>query len=522
MKKRLLLIGAALVFGVVGAVTACTEEPQPSPQKTDGGGDPGQYTDHTGEITNATNRAVYNLMRELYYWNDAVKRVESVPQTYDPSEFLTGLIENLDWASVQDASNGENPPTIDGVWNADRTERTHIYSFISQIGGTRSTRAASSEVTFGFDFEMFDADFKPIVYANYARYAVVSWTQPGGPAEQAGLKRGTIIDKYAYGNGSPATIGMAQYEQLFTQINAAAASPNRMALVDNKGQSYVVTSGTMKVSPIIAHNVVWSPGGAKAGYFAYTSFERGDDGEFDNEMRQAFAGFKNSGVQELVIDLRYNGGGYVSSSQLLASLAGNVDGSQIFGKLYRNPGAVDFLATYYGQHMDNPEILYFNDEPAAYRLGLNRVYVLATKSSASASELVINALRGVDVEVVVIGGETNGKNVGMDVMRFPVGGNTYEFAPITFKNLNARDFCNYAAGFAPDYRIDEFRGLNASGGVYELGNANEELLKAALVHIDGGQPAVDVPTRSLVREYGVGGVLEKPVRGAIMHELELL
>ena len=83
-------------------------------------------------------------------------------------------------------------------------------------------------------------------------------------------------------------------------------------------------------------------------------------------------------------------------------------------------------------------------------LGIKHLYIIATGSTASASEMVIAGLRGLDVPVTIIGTRTEGKNCGMDVMVRTIDRYDYEFAPITFLNYNAKDFNDYADGFEAD------------------------------------------------------------------------
>jgi hypothetical protein len=167
-----------------------------------------------------------------------------------------------------------------------------------------------------------------------------------------------------------------------------------------------------------------------------------------------------------------------------------VTSEQIFTKYIRNPSVNASL----------PQIDYFLDEPNS--LGLRRVYVLGTKSSASASELLINSLRGVDIEVILIGETTNGKNMGMDLCETVIGQYKYEMWPITFKTLHAQDFCNYAGGFSPDIYKNEFWDItNASGsGVIHPfgkdGDYKERLLATALALIDGHSVSPDIRSSS--------------------------
>ena len=99
------------------------------------------------------------------------------------------------------------------------------------------------------------------------------------------------------------------------------------------------------------------------------------------------------------------------------------------------------------------------DAAMAYNFPLKEIYVVGTNDTASSSEMLINALRGIGKKVTLVGGRTNGKNVGMEVWNTQNGlgaidGNHYIFAPITFQSYNCNGESNYDNGFAPEGKLD--------------------------------------------------------------------
>lgn len=92
---------------------------------------------------------------------------------------------------------------------------------------------------------------------------------------------------------------------------------------------------------------------------------------------------------------------------------------------------------------------------SAGALNLQHVYCIVGSGTASASELVINSLKGIDVEVTLIGKRTTGKNVGMEPVEYTIRNNVYEVVPITFQIYNAKGVGDYENGFTPDIEIDE-------------------------------------------------------------------
>uniref|UniRef100_S0DDL8 Putative S41 family peptidase n=1 Tax=termite gut metagenome TaxID=433724 RepID=S0DDL8_9ZZZZ len=441
------------------------------------------------------NKWVYETLEKWYYWNDAVKAATLPSNSLAYDEFLNTLLLDLDGA--QDDT--ENPPTIDGNYyaNGDR----YVYSYILQ---TSATRAASEETTFGFDIEPFYISKDD---ANRLGF-LVKWVQPDGPADLAGIKRGMWIYQYAGAN-----IYLSQYETFWYQLHYQQGG-NTMTLTDDADNEYDLTAASMKVTPILYHDVITSDEGKKVAYLVYNQFERGEvvgrgDGEYDNDLRELFGEFKAAGATELVLDLRYNPGGYVSSCQILTSLSGAVGASDVFAKLLRND---DIREVY---NVANPEVANFLDEPNS--LGLDKIYVLETSYSASASEMVINALRGVlgDNAIVHIGTKTEGKNVGMDLLEQTVGAYDYEMWPITFKIMNAKDFCNYAGGLTPNYLKNEYWDIiNTEGGVLrEFGDPEERLLNAALTLIDGGQVVDDTSSRAAQTRAATGATeMKQPAK----------
>jgi hypothetical protein len=284
---------------------------------------------------------------------------------------------------------------------------------------------------------------------------------------------------------------------------------------DADDKEYNLTATNMKVSPIFHKEVLTTAGGKKVAYLLYDQFnlgaKQGNKYEFDEELRSTFGEFKTAGATELVLDLRYNPGGHVASCQSLSSLIGDVTTSQVFMKLKYNASFTQ----------GNPEVLFFLNEPNS--LKLKTVYVLTTGSSASASESVINSLRGVDVNVVIIGADTIGKNMGMDLMETTIGKYRYEMRPITFKTLNAKNSCDFAGGFTPTIYKNELWDVlykGGSGEILELGDPLERLLATALSAIDGNNPAPDArpgSTRAATTGLQQMPLPENPRRGGLIN-----
>ena len=184
-----------------------------------------------------------------------------------------------------------------------------------------------------------------------------------------------------------------------------------------------------------------NPEGKKIGYLVYTSFDK----DYDDKLIEAVTALKAAGATELILDMRSNGGGSVDSSiKLTSMILGRDRAGELFADLKRNP------ANEYG---DSRCLL---DANVPVNLGLNRLYVIASGSTASASEMIITGLRGLDVPVTIVGTRTEGKNCGMDVMKRTIGGYEYTFAPITFLIYNAKGDNDYSNGIEADADMEMF------------------------------------------------------------------
>ena len=180
-------------------------------------------------------------------------------------------------------------------------------------------------------------------------------------------------------------------------------------------------------------------------HFGYIQFDDHDIGAQD-QLIGAFSDLKNKGVQDLVLDLRQNSGGYLYIAQAAASMVtGPGNAGRLFERLRYNDkrstdtaqSAMNFLAS-----VQYPEVQYAQGTPLP-QLGLPRVFVLTSGRTCSASESIINGLRGIDVQVIRIGTATCGKPYG-----FRQKNNCgYAYFAIEFQGMNAKGYGDYTTGF---------------------------------------------------------------------------
>jgi carboxyl-terminal processing protease len=308
-------------------------------------------------------------------------------------------------------------------------------------------------------------------------FGYVRYILPNSDATAKDIQRGTIF----YGiNGTQLTVsnyqsllGADNYTLNLADYNGGAITPN--------GKSVTLAKTILAENPILINKVITS-GTHKIGYLMYNGFYA----EYDNQLNDAFGTLKSQGVTDLVLDLRYNSGGSVLTATRLASMITGQYTGQVFAKQKWN----DKINSYF--ESSNPEALKnnFTDKigsTAINSLGLSKIYILTTKSSASASELVINGLKPY-MAVVQIGDITTGKNVGsVTLYDSPTFGkenrnpnHRYAMQPIVLKIVNAAGFGDYFNGLEPTYQLKE-----SIGNLDVLGNTTEPLLSTAIGKITG-------------------------------------
>lgn len=232
---------------------------------------------------------------------------------------------------------------------------------------------------------------------------------------------------------------------------------------------------TLASVPMPQVSVMDSPGTHRhVGYIEFLDFSFG----MQDQMIDAFRQVHDAGVQDLVLDLRANSGGYLYIAQSTASM---VTGGASIGRVFEQlnysdkrgaetqASKLNFIST-----VEIPETRYGagTDLP---QLNLPRLYVLTSGATCSASESVINSLRGVDVQVILVGDTTCGKPYGFHE-RDNCG---YAFFPIEFKGTNAKGFGDYTTGFTPTCNVADNPGALP-------GSASDPLLSAAFYHVDNG------------------------------------
>lgn len=398
-------------------------------------------TDDTTSTTNPNadvNGWIYDTMKSYYLWENQLTAKASTDNKLVPADYFESILVK--------------PGELDRFsWiQEDVAELTASLQGVNKVVGIR---------------------FTPF-YSNTAKTKValsVAYALKGSPADKAGIKRGDFIVKV---NGSELT--SENYSAAFSADNL------KFTLGDYNGTEIIANAKTVDVvkaevqtNPIQHYSII-EKGNKKIGYLVYLQFLT----QYDADIRNVFKEFKAKGVNELVLDLRYNGGGYISSSDIISSLiVKNLKPGTLMSKQEWNTELTSAYKSKYGNDVFDTDWL---NEPN--NLGtLNRVFVLTSTGTASASELVINNLKPY-MDVILIGDHTYGKNVGSITLSDDKKRWKWGMQPIVLRTVNSLGQSEYGTkeGFAPTVKVSD----NAIPFM-PFGDENETLLSVAIQRITG-------------------------------------
>ena len=311
-----------------------------------------------------------------------------------------------------------------------------------------------------------------VLQARPPRDVRVAYTEPDSPAADVSLSRGAkileidgerVLDSNNTDTLNAGLFPGANETHTFTVLDLGSQTPRTITMT-----AAVITS-----SPVHNIDILTASNGDRIGYMLFN--------DHSAPAAEAITGagryfLENGGIDDLVIDLRYNGGGLLYIAQMLASMvAGTEKEGEIFeeietnGKGYINSGTWNFAFEFPAGHPLS------NTDLTVPSIGLKRLFVLTSSRTCSASESIINSLRGVDIDVIVIGSPTCGKPYGF----IPAENCGTVYFSINFRGANAKGEADYEKGFIPACEVSEdFNHL--------LGDPEEILLKTALAYRDGG------------------------------------
>ena len=487
MDKKFL--GMLLFFIGSGFVTSCSDEETPNPNQ--GGDNPSEIEKTVSDEIYYANQLGKDIMSELYYWNEDIAS-DLAQWNIGTNEDPIGTVDRIRYH--------EGDKYID-KWTMMTND---MESFTSSVGGVSTT--------FGWNLTVY------LLSENSNEcIGVVNYVSAGSPAEQAGLKRGDILWSI---NGKSITT------ENYLDLYYAPSIDVTLAYVDwenntigDSGKTIELTAVTMYENPILC-DTVYEFNGKKVGYLAYTSFDLNSIPQLVEIGKK----FKSEGIKELVLDLRYNGGGYVITESVLASMfapKANVDAGDIFEReayndllteAYRQEGIsteTPFMTEYNYDEID----LHISTKDA--NIGLERIYGLISSGTASASEALLGGLMPY-MDIRLIGQASHGKYCTGLMMS---GADTYEDCPEEIKNWGVYVMVSIyqnAAGETPcmpDGLQPDIEATDDPMQPYQLGDVNEPMLRTALTAAGRDYETSEASSRSLSPARQSLEVPQKPVFG---------
>lgn len=453
----------------------------------------------TGTREQLTKDSIYLYAKQVYFWNDAVPGYAMFkPRNYNSFESELFAITQLKI----------NPSTgLAYEYPVPDDPNSPKFSYITDADLNGSLASANPFAVSQVDLEGNGSDFGIALTAigTQSAYQIyIRYVSPGSSAAKNLVNRGDRLEKVG-----DHTLGKG-YTADNNAINVAFDKPTiTLSGKKENGSSFTVTLKKENYSsnPVYKDTVITSTGNKKIGYLAFARFS--DEDNAIAPLNTSFAKFAAEGVTNLVIDLRYNGGGYVSTAEHLANLIvpTAINGSTMFTEYFNTTmqsgkatilknqplltslGKSQYqngkLVTYFDQDYSAKENTYKFDKQGSLT-SVTKVVFLVSNNTASASELVINVLKPY-LDVKIIGSATYGKPVGF----FPVKIDKYDVYLTMFETKNSNGEGNYYAGFTPNIGV-------ADDVTHDFGDPNEAQFAAAINYLSNGTLSAKSPVATIM------------------------
>lgn len=451
-------------------ITSCRKDKTP-PENND---DQNTKQTPTTDRVALTNDSLFLYAKQVYYWNESLPSYD----VYNPRQYTSGASDlnkyenNL--LNIVKASNSPdylvgNPfPKYSYIF--DKTDKNPISSI------------PASKMSVDLEGNGNDLGIRLGYYGTETDYDIfVSAVYPNSPAEHAGFKRGDKITNIAgVSYGSNFSLEISRIEGAMAQQNVSLKG-----LRSGIEFTTSVAKGIFSSSPIYK-DTVFTAGARKIGYLSYARFS--DENNSLAALNSVFADFASNGVTDLIVDLRYNGGGYINTAQHMINLiAPSGTNGVMFAEYFnatmrdgkatilKNQPSVDdngrIDGTYFdGKYTVDANTTTFKKEGSL--AGVRNVVFIVTRYTASASELVINSLKPY-ITVKLVGETSYGKPVGF----FPITiENRYDVFFAMFETKNSKGEGGYFNGIIPDVSAGEL----VNGVMYDFGNPNDNCTAKAI------------------------------------------
>lgn len=414
------------------------------------------------------NEWIYSEMNNQYLYYKDIPKASSLNFNQDSQDFFASLLSRQQ----------EMKTTSDG--------REYFYSYLEVP--EKSKAIYSANLTYGIEFLRYSSPA-----AAGSQIARVLYVLKDSPAEKAGIKRGDFIYKVNNERLNATNYALLKSGSAITVYKAAYIlnqAINKYEYVEYDTPVKLDAAQSIDENPI-HYSRVMQFGDRKIGYLVYNAFkygpsEDGVDFRYENELRDLMKSFKNQGVSDFILDLRYNGGGFLRTAQLLASTL--VPAPEL-GSLMAYQEMNDKLEK---TNKEKELKFYTSSVINDANLNLDRLVVIGTRYTASASELIINSLRPY-IPVIHVGETTEGKNVGsysIKNAKFP----GYKLQPITIKIYNSLRQSNYRNGFVPD-DVNSYSEIEFARPFVAFGSLDDIYMQMSL-------RALDVSIKQSQKVYG--------------------
>lgn len=402
---------------------------------------PTPYSDMQGTIA-AEKKWIRAFINDTYLW------YTDVPDL-DPELFKIGA--TVSYKRASDNANETvtihtNTDATEAYFNSKRTvsmtssgHPVDKFHFTYPTPEWNALQLSGSSDGFGFQVALL-ASTPP-------RLAVVAYTDPNTPASEHNLARGAkfiSINGVSVANGDPAILNEALFSPI-TNKTYTFVVRDQGAAAD---RTFTMAPRTVVSTPVQNVRTLAAPNQA-VGYIQFNDHIGTAEAQLVTAVNQLKAANSGAGVTDLVLDLRYNGGGLLDvASELAYMIAGPTRTTgKVFEKLSfnnKNPFGYSEADAKTPFHSTTLNFLGNGGQPLPY-LNLNRVFVITTAGTCSASEAIMNGLRGVGVTVIQIGGTTCGKPYGF----IPEDNCNTTYFAVQFKGVNDVGYGDYADGFVP-------------------------------------------------------------------------
>lgn len=432
------------------------------------------------------SKFVYDGLSSYYLWANEMTNKKPTNSNTDPEAYFKSLLNSID--------------------------TQHGWSWITDDVNALLADFSGSPKDFGWSLALYR-----VSGSSTDVVGVVKYVFPNTPAANAGIVRGEIINKI---DGSNMTL--TNYTRLFEGNTLTVGIVNPISSVS---RSLAVTPVVIATNPVLKDSVYKDNpafAGKKIGYLFYTDFIS----NYNNKLYETFAKFRSEGITDLVLDLRYNHGGAIDAASYLASLIAPRSVVQSSSSVFTELSYNSFLNSFFDSRGNSRKTGFINSgpmNPLDANLNFNKVYIIATDDSYSASELITFCLKP-HMTVVHIGSNTGGKFTGswtlhayddFDGEVVPVYEESdlsnqdkatlknWAMQPIvaTYKDKNGADFTN-PGYLVPTYPMD-VDGIEGDPSKWKpIGSTNDYLLAKAISLITGLPVQATAGTTSLRSVYG--------------------